>query len=431
MIDANGATAAAQSAAERAARGFESLLDRGRIRAPQGREAGVLGAVLEPESVAEISEIIRKCEAESISLAPVGAARTLAQMRSRPVALGVSLERMRQVIAYEPEDMTVVAQAGLTLGELNRLMEQNRQHLPVDPPAPDLTTLGAMVSAAKAGPLRLSEGRVRDLLIGLQFVGHGGRVARGGGRVVKNVAGYDLMKVMTGSFGTLGIITETIFKVRPLPELAELAVAPFDTAEPAFGVAAALHDALPLLHLEVLSAGFGREFGYPQKCLLFAAFGGNQVELDYQRSAIECKLGGKFAVLAGAPASEAYARLRDLEMADAALAAQLAVLPAELCRGLLSCRAEYVAYAGCGVARLFARAPEGANEAAQIVAHWREIARQARGHARLTALPPALRSAGPAFFDQVNEGSMKLMARAKKSFDPAGIFNPGCFVGAL
>jgi glycolate oxidase FAD binding subunit len=431
MTSAHANIAAAQSTAAKLVHIFETLLGGSRVRTPQDHEVSVLGAVLEPESVEEIREIVRKCESDSLSLAPLGAGRTLSQIRSKPVMLGLSLARMRQVVAYEPEDMTVVAQAGLSLGELNRLIGQRRQRLPVDPPGPDLTTLGAMVGAAKAGPLRLSEGRVRDLLIGIEFVSHDGRVARGGGRVVKNVAGYDLMKVMTGSFGTLGIITETTFKVRPLPELEEVALAPFADAERAFAAARALHDTLPLFHLEVLSPAFAQEFGYPQSWLTLAAFGGNQVEVDYQRSVIEGQLREKLTIMDGPGAGEISARVRDLGMTSAAMAAELAVLPGELGGCLASCRAEYIAYAGCGVARIFAPAADNAGEALRIVEDWRQAARKARGHVRLTALAPELRGAGLAFFDQVNAGAMKLMTRLKRSFDPAGIFNPGCFVGGL
>jgi glycolate oxidase FAD binding subunit len=425
------AASASSNASDKIARDFESLLGPGRVRQPRDREASALGAVLEPENKDEICEIVRKCEADLIPMVAVGAARTLSQIRTRPVALGVSLARMREVIAYEPEDMTVVAQAGLTLEELNKRTGQRRQRLPLDPPRPDLTTLGAMVGAAKAGPLRLSEGRVRDLLIGLEFVGHGGRVARGGGRVVKNVAGYDLMKLMTGSFGTLGIITETVFKIRPLPEIEELAIAPFDAAEHAFKAAAALHERLPLLHLEVLSAAFGQQFGHPSSWITMAAFAGNQAEVDYQRSVVAEELGGKIALITGGRVAETSAQLRDLELEGAAIEAYLAVLPAQLGRCLASFGAEYIAHAGCGVARVFMPAVEGASEASRTVASWREKAHQARGHLRVTVLAAQLRDGGPAFFDQVNEGAMRLMARAKKSFDPAGIFNPGCFVGGL
>src|SRR5260370_24486646 len=128
-----------------------------------------------------------------------------------------------------------------------------------------------MIGASQAGPLRISEGTPRDLLIGVRFGGHEGREVRGGGRVVKNVAGYDSMKVMTGSFGTLGIITEAAFKLRPIPEGYTLGIAPFAQAAQAFGAALKLHDVLPLVHVEVLSPALPVRFGHPGAFLLLAA----------------------------------------------------------------------------------------------------------------------------------------------------------------
>ena len=165
-----------------------------------------------PPALTNSAEVIRKCERDRMALAPLGACRTLRYLRSAPVEVGISLSAMAQVISYEPDDMTVVAGAGITLGALDAALGAHGQHLPVDPPAPDRTRIGALLAAAQSGPLRLSAGTVRDFLIGVQFAGHGGHAVRGGGRVVKNVAGYDLMKVMIGSFGTLGIITEATFK---------------------------------------------------------------------------------------------------------------------------------------------------------------------------------------------------------------------------
>src|SRR6202035_3626289 len=162
------------------------------------------------------------------------------------------------------------AEAGLTLGALNELTGARSQRLPTDPPHPDRVTLGALVAAAHAGPLRLSEGGVRDLLIGMRFVGHDGRLIHGGGRVVKNVAGYDLMKVMTGSFGTLGIITETVFKVRPLPENYSLAITSFDDVADALAAARRAEEAATLSHLEVLSPLFGDNFERPGRSVVFA-----------------------------------------------------------------------------------------------------------------------------------------------------------------
>ncbi len=307
-----------------------ALVDPNRVRRPKAAEASACETVVEPESAEEVGEIVRKCERDRITLAPIGAARTLANMRRFPAALGLSLTRMARVVAYEPDDMTVVAQAGITLAALNDRMGSHRQRLPLDPPRPESIALGAMIGASKAGPLRLSEGLVRDLLIGIQFVGHGGRIVRAGGRVVKNVAGYDLMKVMTGSFGTLGIVTEAAFKVRPIPERYALALACYDQPADAFRAGAELHDALPLSHLEVASADLSRSFGARGNFLILAGFSGNGPEVDHQRGMIARILGGRAEFLDGAAATQAFERLRDLQFPDGAMAAQLTVLPAEL-----------------------------------------------------------------------------------------------------
>src|SRR6185295_8889062 len=107
-------------------------------------------------------------------------------------------------------------------------------------PHPEYTTIGALIATDASGPLRLSQGKVRDLLIGITAVLADGTVVRGGGRVVKNVAGYDLMKLFTGSFGTLGIIAAATFKIRPCPEHEAVFVVPAADPTAALGVASEL-----------------------------------------------------------------------------------------------------------------------------------------------------------------------------------------------
>ncbi len=418
------------------------LLSAERVRRPRGREALVARIIAEPRDSDEIAALVRQCEgrgeAGPTTLAPLGAARTLGEIRRSPAMLGVSLARMDRIVAYEPDDMTVIAEAGITLGALNQRMAEHGQRLPLDPRNPGATTLGALIGASQAGPLRLSEGTPRDLLIGVRFVGHAGRAVHGGGRVVKNVAGYDLMKVMTGAFGTLGIITEAAFKVRPIPAGYTMGIAPFARAADAFAAALKLHDALPLVHVEVLSPALSARFGHPDAFLLLAAIAGNAPELKYQRDYFQ---GSHCAGLAGitfsdgARALETYEQLRDLEFAPASpvstIAAQLATAPAELARCVEDTGAEFRAHAACGVAQIFIGgefdAPEKARE---TLARWRAAAHAARGHLRLLAAAPALRPHLD-FFDQPPAGAFKLMRRLKAAFDPAGIFNPGCFVGGL
>ncbi|HYB91497.1 MAG TPA: FAD-binding oxidoreductase [Candidatus Binataceae bacterium] len=402
-----------------------------RVREPAGLEARAARVIAEPANVDEVGELVRFCEAEKIALAPVGAARTLAEIRRAPAALGVSLGRIARIVAYEPDDMTAVAEAGITVAELNRVMAPSRQRLPVDPQNPALATIGALIAAHHAGPLRLSEGTVRDLVIGIDYVGHGGIVVRGGGRVVKNVAGYDLMKVMGGSFGTLGIITQAAFKVRPIPENYTLALAPYARIGDAFEGARELIEALPLAHLEILSPALAAPLDAPGRLLLAAGFSGNRAECDYQRAKISEKAGAAVIFRDGDGAIAAYERLRDFDLPRVALAAQVAVPPAELARFLSACGAiEFRAHAGSGVAQVFVAGELASDAGRDALARWRESARAARGNVRVLRAAPALRDS-LAFFDTPGAGALKLMRRMKQAFDPAGVFNPGCFVGGL
>ena len=412
------------------ARQFGSIVGDAHVRAPLGRESRAASIIAEPRDAGEIAELVRKCEADSSTLAPLGAARTLAPMRPTPVAVGISLSRMNRVIAYEPDDMTVIAEAGLTLAALNDLTATRAQRLPADPQHPNRTTLGALVAAAHAGPMRLSEGTVRDLLIGVRFVGHDARLVHGGGRVVKNVAGYDLMKVMTGSFGTLGIITETTFKVRPIPERYTVASAPFRDPEAAFAVAARLHDALPLIHLEVVSEAPANALGYDGQPRVIAGFGGNAQEVAYLRAQVSAILGAESDLIADAEATAAYERLRDFDAHDATLFAQIAVAPAELPLCLRQCRAEYRAYAGCGVAQIFISNLANAADLRRTLTRWREIVHGARGHLRVIRVAEEFHDS-VRMFDDPPRAALALMRRLKATFDPRGIFNPGCFVGGL
>jgi glycolate oxidase FAD binding subunit len=399
------------------------------MRPPSASESRAASIIVEPRDAIEVAELVRKCEADAITLAPIGAARTLAQIRPAPVAVGISLVRMNRVIAYEPDDMTVIAEAGLTLAALNGLTATRGQRLPADPPHPERATLGALVGAAHAGPIRLSEGTVRDLLIGVRFVGHDARLIHGGGQVVKNVAGYDLMKVMVGSCGTLGIVTETTFKVRPIPERYTVAIAQFPDPQTALAAADALHDAIPLIHLEVVSPAVAVAFGYEPQPLVFAGVGGSAEEVAYLLSQVSAIL-GQATEVADAEAIAEYERLRDYEPADAAMVAQVAVAPAELAPCLMRCGAEFRAHAGCGVAQIFIRDASDGDDLRRTLARWREIAHSACGNLRVLRVNDDFHG-DVRFFDDPPGPAIALMRRLKSTFDPHSIFNPGCFVGGM
>jgi glycolate oxidase FAD binding subunit len=411
-------------------RTLSAVADADQVRAASHNEADAARVIVEPSDAQQVADIVCKCESDGLTLAPLGAARTLTQIRRQPVDMGISLVRMDHVLDYEPDDMTVVAEAGLTLGALNACTAEHGQRLPCDPASPKLTSLGALVGAAKSGPLRLSEGKIRDLLIGIRFVGHDGRLAHGGGRVVKNVAGYDLMKVMTGAFGTLGIITETTFKVRPLPENYSLALTSFENEGEALMAAMRAEEAANLIHLEVLSSAFGDKFSRAGRTVVLAGFGGSRTEVDYYRAHVSNALRRTTQVLTDDEAISSYERLRDLDFGDAALVAQLAVLPAELPHCIASCGAAFRAHAACGVAQIFLPPEISDAEILDALSRWRELAHNAGGHLRLLQVRSDVRG-GVEMFDRPRGPALQLMRRLKLAFDPKNIFNPGCFVAGI
>ena len=154
------------------------------------------------------------------------------------VELGTS--RLGGVTDHEPADLTVTVGAGMKVADLATVLARAGQFLPLDPPHADEATIGGVIAANSNGFWRARYGAVRDLLIGTRVALADGSVARAGGRVVKNVAGYDLDKVLVGSFGTLGVIVEATFKVLPLPAASDGLVARFALASDAFATAEAV-----------------------------------------------------------------------------------------------------------------------------------------------------------------------------------------------
>jgi len=130
-----------------------------------------------------------------------------------------NLVALNRLMAHTAEDMTAIVQAGMLLADLQKALRQSGQWLPIDPPVPERLTVGELLASNASGPRRFGYGTVRDYVIGLTVVLADGRLVRSGGKVVKNVAGYDLMKLFIGSHGSLGVIVEAIFKVLPCPEI--------------------------------------------------------------------------------------------------------------------------------------------------------------------------------------------------------------------
>lgn len=171
-----------------------------------------------PKDVAQLSEVMALCHYVGALVVPWGGGTQ--QNQGCPVQspdVVVVTRRMDEVITYEPDDLTISVGAGMTLGELQAILAKHNQMLPIEAPLANDATLGGLVATATDGPRRLGYGTLRDLLLGVTLIEADGAVIRNGGQVVKNVSGYDLLKLFHGSHGTLGVMTSISLKTLPRP----------------------------------------------------------------------------------------------------------------------------------------------------------------------------------------------------------------------
>jgi glycolate oxidase FAD binding subunit len=193
-------------------------------------------AVVQPAEAAQVAEIIRFAAAEKLAVIPCGGCTKLG-IGSPPARYDIALDlsRMNRVLAYDPHDLTLGVEPGVRIEDLVRVLAEQKQFLPLAVPFADRATVGGIVAANSSSPLRHAYGGVRDFCLGMEFVTGEGVVSKGGGRVVKNVTGYDLHKLLIGSLGTLAVITRVNFRTFPMPPAQGSFVASFSDADSAFG----------------------------------------------------------------------------------------------------------------------------------------------------------------------------------------------------
>ena len=173
----------------------------------------------------------------------------------------VSMARMNRVVEHAVGDFTVTVEPGLKVAELQRILAEQRQFLALDPAFDDQATVGGVVATADTGSLRQRYGGLRDMLIGVQFARYDGELARAGGRVVKNVAGYDLMKLMTGSYGSLGILSELTFRLYPMQPCSRSLILSGDSRAIEAATAEVRLSGLTPVGLDVVSGSLMEELG--------------------------------------------------------------------------------------------------------------------------------------------------------------------------
>ena len=397
-----------------------------------------------PRNIEELSQILSFAAQERLSVIPVGAGTWL-EMGNRPARahLLVSTARMNRVLEYEPADLTATVEAGCLLTEFNAQAAAHRQSIPLDPFGDESSTLGAIVATSSYGPLRCGFGTPRDWVIGMRVVHADGRITKAGGKVVKNVAGYDLCKLYTGSFGTLGMIGELSFKLRALPPHEQTLIFYASTVGELCSLAARITDSdTQPVALELFSPRADDSItksGTERYALALRFI--NEAETIQAQANEATRLGAdlKRAVLSEKEASDFW---RDYHLSETAshwsLILHLNVLPTDLAAMIADIErllpiSSLRAHAANGVIRLHAEAEalDGfkKRERPKRIAELRQRAQARSGHLVILRAPEEIKSQLDVWGDV--GPTAHLMRALKEKFDPQGQFNPGRFVIGL
>src|ERR1700722_13334686 len=212
-------------------------------------------AVARPGSSEEIAEIVKFARAEKLAMVVTGARTKLAMgSPARQYDFALDMTRLDRVLAYDPGDLTLGVEAGIPLCKVQDALAEHGQFLPLVVPFADRTTVGGTIASGVDSPLRQSYGTARDYILGMEFVTGEGVVAKSGGRVVKNVTGYDMHKLLAGSLGTLGIITKINLRTFPRPLHSRGFISRFETADATLGMRHRIaQSSLTPLTIEILS----------------------------------------------------------------------------------------------------------------------------------------------------------------------------------
>ena len=340
----------------------------------------------------------------------------------------VSTARLNRLIEFASGDLTVTAEAGLRLVDLQATLAKAGQFLPIDPAYPMQATLGGIVATADTGALRQRYGGLRDLLIGLTLVRSDGQLAKAGGRVVKNVAGYDLMKLLTGSYGTLGILSQLSFRIYPMPAAsATLFVTGANIAEM---TAQLLASALTPTAFDLLAVATVKQLSLGEQMGLLIRFQTLEVSIQQQVSQVmqlAQQLGLTATQIASSAETDLWQQLRNLidyPPPETPITCKIGIEPSKAVAMLSQLeQAGGVIHVGSGLGNLYL--PLISAEALLNLRH----KLQPNGFLSVLAAPTA-------FKQQIDVwgyagDALGLMQRLKSQFDPENLLSPHRFVGKI
>ena len=411
-------------------------------------DACVPKAVVLPGSVREVQDVLRFALEKGLSVMPAGAGTKLG-IGNLPQKVDVILAttRLNSVVEYEPADLTVTVEAGIRLAALQAELAQHRQFLPLNPPYAGRCTLGGIVATNTSGSFRLRHGTARNQVLGMQVVHANGTVVKSGGKVVKNVAGYDLNKLYIGAFGTLGIITEITLKLAPIPTQQAILTTQFQSIQNAVdtGFSIVGSQTLPMFVNLFVNSELGSKGNsatrIEKKPTLVVGFGGDSDTVAWQLARCQEIMEQNSAMGVTSIEGELQQRLQDTmqKFPEVNETSDRIIVKVNLKRTDIAKFAEKIpeetgkimALLGSGV--LYLAIPIDSVNDFQLLAdtltQLRQRAMEAQGNLTIEVAPPELKRHIDVWGSVGS--TLRLMKQIKAKFDTDGLLNPGRFVSSL
>lgn len=372
-----------------------------------------------PKNPPELADALAAAAARNHTIALAGASsKHLMAGPLEPADVPVSTAAMTRVLQYEPRDLTISVEAGIRYADLDHLVAQNRQMIPLDPPFSETATIGGVLASNTSGPRRRLYGTARDLVIGMKFATLEGKLVQSGGMVVKNVAGLDMSKIMIGSFGTLAAIAVVNFKLIPRPAVEATFLLPFDSLDEAIAARDRITKGrIPPVAIELLNPVSSAQLGYKGH-LLALRLAGNAAAIERCRR----ELAGRDAlVLEGKEEARFWKQVQEytphfLEKFAQGAVVRASCTLAQLKDVMSSFETAAIARAGSGVCyAYFTRADAAARWLTSATRrNWKAIMEFAPDdqRARLDLWPAP-------------GAELEMMKKIKQMFDPNGLLNRG------
>jgi glycolate oxidase FAD binding subunit len=387
--------------------------------------------VLEPGDAKAVAEMLRSANGQRLPLLTRGGGTKLGAAE-RSAGMILSTKRLIAPVDHQAGDLVATIPAGRSLKEANEVLMRERQWLPLDPPYGDRATIGGIVAANDSGPRRHRHGAPRDLIIGIEMTLASGDSVKAGGRVVKNVAGYDLMRLLCGSFGSLAVITSATFKLAPLPQASRTLVAEVATTRVAGDLLTAISEAPVAPSAVELEAPLVR---------LLVRFEGTAHACDAQTQIVSRLLNqhGATGTVFQDDAESTVWRQHELSVFGERSDGDRAILKISVLPSNVTAVLDRVAQAPDGIEwRLTGRAGLGvvyvalsghASQQVEAIARLRAAVAGLGGTATVAAAPATVSSHIDKWGD-VGDAA-PLMRLVKAQFDPNGILNPGGGPGGI